>query len=317
MASKTFFVNVRFPGPLYKRLHEDKTKASKIVREAVAVWLDYFKMDEKRILFKEDQNYIVLGKLGSGKTRLMKTILPMLTRRKIIIDPNKEYSNLGTVYAVKREKQEQETEKEAVLERFWAKQEARRIRDLCDTEKGSIVIQPEFKEKETEKQFLIEYFSSLMDRVEKKPELLVIENASEYEEHILPIISAGQKKNIQVIVVSQFPLNNKILNNTTPIIGQFWSDLLKNTNLPTPISNACRLLKPNEWVWLDAKTNSWRRFVNEMKPREPAPVATQPAQKITTKPEIEETKEKAKKSANKPIEKNVTPQPNNINNPKI
>lgn len=297
MAKKTVFVNVRFPEELYKQLHADSKKASDIVRDAVSVWLEYFKMDNKRIIFDSDENYALIGKTGCGKTQLLKKILPLIPKRKIILDTSKEYSELGRVYAVKKQDSEIfEGEKKKVMDRFWAKKEALKARDLCDTEPGNIILHLE-TDKETEGIFMSEYLGALLERVDKKPELLVIEGAKRYEELLQSFISECLKKNIQTILVSQLPLDSKILANTTPIIGCYWTDLMKNTNLPEPVIETCKLLKQGEWIWFETKSNAWHKISSNYIESEDKTNTKQPEQKRNTTPVDAKVKEKAPKNA--------------------
>ena len=95
MVKKDFFVNVRFTEGIYKELHTEPHKASKIVREAVKEWLQYFKFDIKKLCLSDNENYAIVGKIGSGKTTLVKSLLKGVTRKKIIIDTTREYSDMG------------------------------------------------------------------------------------------------------------------------------------------------------------------------------------------------------------------------------
>lgn len=267
MASKSYFVNVRFPPKLFDELHSIEVKSpSEIVRESVTTWLQYYKMDLKPIELRPDENYTILGKTRCGKTMLIKSLLSSAKKPIVIIDAHKEYDKFGVVKEIRHFTDlplgEEST---AVVNKVWCQEKGRALVKMIKKTKGNVVIQPEFNDLEMEQLFMDEFFKILLQEHiigDRKQLLLVVEESNRYQNSLFPIVSQGLKTGLQIILVSQFPLNMKIMLNTTMVLGHIWSNMLEKTDLPKNIVETCKFLKLYEWVWFDIKGNSWRKWVS-------------------------------------------------------
>jgi len=267
MTSKDYFVNVRFPPRLFDELHSVQTKSpSEIVRESVATWLQYYKMDMKQTELRPDENYTIIGKTRCGKTMLVQAMLSKIKKQIIIIDVHREYNEFGVVKEIRHFAElplgEEST---AVVNKVWCQEKARALVKMIKKSKENVVIQPEFNDLAMEQLFIDELLKTLLqDHIigDRKQELLLVEEANRYQDSLFPIVSQGLKTGLQTILISQFPLPSKIMLNTTIILGHMWSNMLEKTDLPKDIIDTCKFLKLYEWVWFDIKGNSWRKWVS-------------------------------------------------------
>ncbi len=293
MVSKTkdFFVNVRFTEDIYKELHSKPHKASKIVREAVKAWLNYYKFEEKELVLS-DENYGIIASSGSGKTTLVKSLLKDAKVKKIIIDPGKEYSELGDVIKLTYEKPIAEQD---FVFKMWSEKESKIIETYLDnvgTE--SVVVQPDFDIQEADAIFLKEILETLLKVDDNNRRIIVFEAAEIYQKALPLFVSQCRKKGIQSVVVSELPLMEEIMMNITPVIG---STSVSMEGLPVKISETAMMLKPYEWIWFDRKSNTWNRYKTVL----PETKADE-LPKTTTNPKTEpsKTQNTSKPAENKP-----------------
>lgn len=280
MAGKDFFVNVRFTEEFYKELHSEPHKASRIVRDAVKAWMQYFKFAEKKLELGSDENYAVIGKTDSGKTALVKELLKNVTRKKIIFDPNKEYSDIGEVIRLTYEKPISEHD---FVFRMWSEKESKIIETYLDNigANESVVIQPDFDIQQADTMFLDEVLGPLLKVDDTHKRLIVFEEAHIYQKALPMFLSQCLKKGIQSVVVSGLPLIDDAMMNVTPVIGQTGIKI-KDAGLPDKVRSTAMMLKPYEWIWLDSKNNVWYRYTattaSKNQDKQSAPVKRDSAQ---------------------------------------
>lgn len=316
MAGKDFFVNVRFTGDVYRQLHSEPHKASRIVRDAVKAWMQYFKLDEKRVELRDNENYAIIGRLDSGKTSLVKDLLKNVTRKKIIFDPNKEYSNLGEVIKLTYEKPIAEND---FVFKIWSERESKIIETYLDNigSTESVVIQPDFDIQQADIIFLDKVLEPLLKVDDTHKRLIVFEEAHIYQKALPMFISQCLKKGIQSLVVSGLPLIDEIMISVTPVLGQTGIKI-KDSSLPDKIKSTAMLLKPHEWIWLDKVSNSWKRhsiIEPSVKPvAKPVEPITKPAEPVS-KPSKPVSKPVATENATAKEQARTKPLPSNTGKP--
>ena len=254
MEKKSHFINVRFPDSLYNEIHSQPVKPSRIIREAVELWMNQFRLESKCIEIRENENYMIIGKAHSGKTSLVKSLLKGLQKMKIILDSHKEYSEFGKVCEIHYDKKA--SDKDANLQAWISEQCNTLVASIQSSE--SIVIQPKFEEIGTEVSFVSELLKKVIESDSNNSRLVVIESAERYQDILSVFVSQCLNKKVQMILVSRTPLKKEISTNATPILGLIE---IKDSSFPEEVVKISSRISKYNWIWLDTKEAKWKTHI--------------------------------------------------------
>jgi energy-coupling factor transporter ATP-binding protein EcfA2 len=276
---KTRFINVRFTEKEYADLHSRALKPSKIIREAVELWLNYYSFGHKDVELRENENYALIGKSGAGKTSLIKQFLKAAQKTKLVFETHKDYSGIYDVHSLKYDGLENENDPKFKL---WAIEEIKRIAPkLVD----NLVIQSDIKNPAAQAMLLTEILKKAVDVKADKGRVVIMENAEVYQDVLVPFVSQFQKNNIQMIMSSQVPLKNEILANVTPVVGSMGLEI-KSTSLPPEVSRTASVIKPYEWLWFDRSDRSWKKHGTQLPENVSQAIASQQPKPKPRKPRV-------------------------------
>lgn len=244
---------------------ESGLSRSKVVENALSVYFDFFALEEREFNLVRDRNYAFLAKTRWGKTTYVKHIIQN-RNPKVILDPHREYCEVfGEAHPIDfHQKLLPLTEDEA--RRVVLSQLSTLIEEALEkiVETDGLVLRPRFSNDHIERLFINQLFHELLRcHIETKEDrLLVVEEAQRYEDGLKSLVSQGLKNGLQVILITQFPLQPEILLNTNIVLGKMWSSLLEQTPLPQAIKTHALMLskqrgKGGPFLFEDPAEENW------------------------------------------------------------
>lgn len=257
---KVVIKSFSIPADIAERLEKIEGSKSEIVSRAIKTYLTYYSLEPGELKIQSDQNYVFLAKTRWGKTYRVKHLIHEVNKQLLIIDPHGEYDIPGFNIIEERYHQRIPLVGEEIYRLVKSQMWPRIDHILQKIKKGNHILRPVFTDYTAEKLFVTELLKELLQYhiQTKKQRLLVVEEAARYQDGLLPVFSQGLKNGLQVIAISQFPLDNEILLNSTLILGYLWRSILRDTPLPEEITDTLLFLKPHEFVFFDFESNSWK-----------------------------------------------------------
>jgi len=236
---------------------------SAIVEKSLASYLHYYELQDRELNLNGSENYCFIAKTRWGKTTLVKSLLKARENNTpiLVVDPHSEYNEGETLNQEYYERIPLIGEEmyRLVKSTMWNRVDST-LKQIEEQE--HTILRLNFTDIEAEKIFVSELLRALLQKHihTKEKRLLVLEEAQRYTDGLIPTVSQGLKNGLQTIAISQFPLPNEVMLNSTPILGYQWRSLLEQTPLPLEILETLVFLKRYEFVFYDTKEEQWCKF---------------------------------------------------------